>query len=172
MIRTELFDRNTNPILANGNILVDVASGQVTALLDFDTACVSHPSFEFLRSFYGLGGGFCEWDPHTDNEEEERALLQAKLTGSFPSPLPESRGKLDWKHAKAWEDALASLDVLRPSTMAGFRGVADVDAMIQNVVPWRLCNPQSLARQSDEQIRNIKAECEHKLEKMLSRFGY
>ncbi|SMQ51036.1 unnamed protein product [Zymoseptoria tritici ST99CH_3D7] len=151
---------------AGGNLLVDVASGQITGVLDFDTAWVSHPSFEFLRSFYGLGGTFYGWEPkHSD---ERRALMEAKLHG-FPSPLPASTETVDWDMAKAWEDALEKYDVQRPRTMAGFQGVADVDALVQMIAPWRLCNPEAVAGLSKDQIRDLKNECAQSLERMLSR---
>lgn len=135
-------------------------------MLDFDTAWVSHPSFEFLRSFYGLGGTFYGWEPkHSD---ERRALMEAKLHG-FPSPLPASTETVDWDMAKAWEDALERYDVQRPRTMAGFQGVADVDALVQMIAPWRLCNPEAVAGLSKDQIRDLKNECAQSLERMLSR---
>lgn len=40
------------------NILFDEASGRITALIDYDFSWISHPSYEFLRSFDGLGGQF------------------------------------------------------------------------------------------------------------------
>ncbi|OBT53862.1 hypothetical protein VE04_06560 [Pseudogymnoascus sp. 24MN13] len=40
------------------NILFDPKSTRITALIDYDFACISHPSYEFLRSFDGAGGQF------------------------------------------------------------------------------------------------------------------
>ena len=41
---------------AANNLLFDAMSFCITALLDYDFACVLHPSYEFLRSFDGAGG--------------------------------------------------------------------------------------------------------------------
>ncbi|KFX97972.1 hypothetical protein V490_02512 [Pseudogymnoascus sp. VKM F-3557] len=38
------------------NILFDATSNRITALIDYDFACISHPSYEFLRSYDGAGG--------------------------------------------------------------------------------------------------------------------
>lgn len=72
---------------ATNNILFDATSKRVTALLDYDFACISHPSYEFLRSFDGHGGQFRGWSGEADSEQD--ALRNAKLHG-FPSPLPKS----------------------------------------------------------------------------------
>jgi hypothetical protein len=77
---------------------------RITALLDYDFSCISHPSYEFLRSFDGYAGQFRGWSG--DDDSEQLALHKAKLRG-FPSPLPVSTEKgVNWETAKAWEDQL------------------------------------------------------------------
>ncbi|KAI8623374.1 hypothetical protein F5Y19DRAFT_468535 [Xylariaceae sp. FL1651] len=88
------------------NLLFDASTGRITALIDYDFACIMHPSYEFLRSFDNAAG-------------EQAALREAKLHG-FPSPLPQStKDEVNWEIAKAWEDELEKLDVNRPVTIEG-----------------------------------------------------
>ena len=114
------------------NILYDSTSGRNTALIDYDFSAVSHPSYEFLRSFDGAGGQFRGW---TDDEEREQAALRhAKLHG-FPSPLPPTKenGSVNWEMAKAWEDALEGAGARRPRNIEGIEGVADVDMLCRGL---------------------------------------
>ncbi|KFY49725.1 hypothetical protein V495_00484 [Pseudogymnoascus sp. VKM F-4514 (FW-929)] len=69
---------------ATNNILFDATSNRVTALIDYDFACISHPLYEFLRSFDGAGGQFKGWS--SDEASDAMALRDAKLHG-FPLPL-------------------------------------------------------------------------------------
>lgn len=95
--------------IAANNILFDATSNRITALIDYDFACISHPSYEFLRSFDGIGGQFRGWS--IDEENDDMALRDAKLHG-FPSPLPPTtKDRVKWEVVKAWEDELEKLDV-------------------------------------------------------------
>lgn len=38
------------------NILIDPTTCKLTALIDFDFACIAHPAHEFLVSLQDLGG--------------------------------------------------------------------------------------------------------------------
>lgn len=40
------------------NMLFDGGSNRITALLEYDFACISHPSQEFFRSMHDFGGHF------------------------------------------------------------------------------------------------------------------
>ncbi|KAJ5784113.1 uncharacterized protein N7518_009790 [Penicillium psychrosexuale] len=117
------------------NLLFDISSGRITGLIDYDFSCVLHPSHEFLCSFGGVGGKFGGW-PGIE-AREERALKEAKLHG-FPDPLPDdqqgSEG-VQWKVAKAWEDALQNEGCKRPMTISGIDIVADVDALLSSILP-------------------------------------
>ncbi|OBT41101.1 hypothetical protein VE00_09325 [Pseudogymnoascus sp. WSF 3629] len=133
------------------NILFDATSNRITALIDYDFACISHPSYEFLRSFDGVGGHFRGWS--TNEACDAMSLRDAKLHG-FPSPLPPTtKDGVKWEVVKAWEDKLEKLDVKRPRNMRGIDKVADIDT-------------------SEEAIFKCRNENETQLSGLLSRLGF
>lgn len=142
---------------------------RITALLDYDFACILHPSYEFLCSFGGFGklGG---WS--SDENSEQAALRKAKIQGS-PSPLPPStKDGVEWDVAKAWEEEMKKLDVKRPSIIKGIDKVADADSILQAVLPWRVSNADILRLQSEETILRCRDENEQELIRMLCRLGF
>ncbi|KAK4653016.1 LOW QUALITY PROTEIN: hypothetical protein QC762_0079240 [Podospora pseudocomata] len=148
----ETFDR------AQPTSYLDETSGRITALIDYDFAWISHPSYEFLRSFEGLGGQF-------------RALRDAKLHG-FPASLPstsESDSGVDWVVAREWEEALEAEGV---RTIEGTDKVADVDAILCAILPWRVTNAEILARPTEEVIIECRTDNEEHLDKLLARLGF
>ncbi|OBT74016.1 hypothetical protein VF21_06022 [Pseudogymnoascus sp. 05NY08] len=152
------------------NILFDATSNRVTALIDYDFACISHPSYEFLRSFDGAGGQFRGWS--TDEASDAMALRHAKLHG-FPSPLPPTmKDGVKWEVVKAWEDELEKLDVKRPRNMGAIDKVADVDTVLRSILPWRVSNSDILRLQSEEVIVKCRNENETQLSGLLSRLGF
>ncbi|KAK4170908.1 hypothetical protein QBC36DRAFT_250527 [Triangularia setosa] len=154
------------------NILFDEASGRITALIDYDFSWISHPSYEFLRSFDGLGGQFRGWS--SDEESQEAALRDTKLHG-FPVSLPsttESDSGVDWVVAKAWEEELEAEGVKQPRTMEGIDRVADVDTILCSILPWRVTNADILARQTEEVIIECRNNNEEHLDKLLTRLGF
>jgi hypothetical protein len=139
-------------------------------LIDYDFACILHPSHEFLRSFSGAGDQFQGWSDIESSEQT--ALRDAKLNG-FPSLLPEDTGDgVKWDVAKAWEDELEKLDVKRPRTMKGIEKIADVDAVLRSILPWRVSNSDILRLQSEEVILKCKDENETQLIKLLDHLGF
>ncbi|KAL4946982.1 hypothetical protein BDW69DRAFT_190641 [Aspergillus filifer] len=135
------------------HLLCDPTTRCITALLDYDFACILYPSYQFLQI-------------------RELALREAKLHG-FPSPLPEStKDGVQWKDAKLWEDALEEAGVKRPRTITGIDMVADVDAIPRMILPWRLTNEDILGMQSEEVIVKYRSQCEKQLGKMLERLGF
>jgi hypothetical protein len=151
--------------------LFDPDSGRITGLIDYDFATVLHPSYEFLRSFDRAGGQFRGWD--VDEESEEAALRHAKLHG-FPSPLPAAKpdGLVQWEDAKAWEDALEAVGATRPRNLAGIDKVADVDTVLQAILPWRVSNSDVLKLQTEETILHCRDENEVHLDKLFARLGF
>ncbi|KAI0204949.1 kinase-like domain-containing protein [Astrocystis sublimbata] len=152
------------------NLLFDPATYRITALVDFDFACIMHPSYEFLRSFDGVGGQFRGW---SDDEASEDAVLRhAKLHG-FPSLLPTpAENGIDWEVAKDWEDELEALDIKRPRTIVGIDKVADVDSILRTILPWRVSNSDILRLQSEEVIIKCKEKNEQQLVHLLRRLGF
>lgn len=155
---------------APNNLLYDATSHRITALIDYDFACILHPSYEFLRSFSGAGGQLQGWSDVESNEQT--ALRDAKLHG-FPSPLPQgTKDGVKWDVAKAWEDELEKLDVKRPRTMKGIEKVADVDAVLRSILPWRVSNSDILRLQPEKVILKCRDENEGQLIKLLSHLGF
>lgn len=161
---------NTSRHVAPNNLLYDASTKRVTALIDYDFACILHPSYEFLRSFSGAGGQFQGWSDIESSEQT--ALRDAKLHG-FPSPLPENaEDGVRWDMAKAWEDELEKLNVKRPRTIRGIEKVADVDAVLRSILPWRVTNSDILRLQSEEVIVKCRNENEVQLIRLLDHLGY
>ncbi|KAI1078276.1 phosphotransferase enzyme family-domain-containing protein [Whalleya microplaca] len=152
------------------NLLFDASTHRITALIDYDFACIMHPSYEFLRSFDGAGGQFRGWSG--DEAGEQAALRKAKLHG-FPSPLPQSiEDGVNWEIAKAWEDELEKQDVKRPATIEGIDKVADVDSILRTILPWRVSNSDILRMQSEKVIMECKEDNEKQLVQLLERLGF
>ncbi|KAI0395070.1 phosphotransferase enzyme family-domain-containing protein [Xylariaceae sp. FL0594] len=112
-------------------------TGRITALLDFDFATISHPAYEFFRSFGNIGGNLAGWKGKETPEHEESAKLQkAQLEGKFPSPLPppliskDARHHVNWELAKAWNETLHEANARGPSSIGGIQKLADVDELL------------------------------------------
>lgn len=151
-------------------MLYDPISQRITALLDYDFACISHISYEFLRSFDGSGGRFLNWSG--DENSEQMVLRNAKLRG-FPSPLPQSSEEgVDWELVEAWEDELEMAQVQRPRSIEGIEKIADVNAMLEMILPWRITNSDMLGLQSEETTITCRNESEQELVVMLEHLGF
>ncbi|KAH8710141.1 kinase-like domain-containing protein [Phaeosphaeriaceae sp. PMI808] len=152
------------------NLLYDASTQRITALIDYDFACILHPSYEFLRSFSGAGGQFQGWSDIESSEQT--ALRDAKLNG-FPSTLPENtKDGVKWDVAKMWEDELERLNLQRPRTIKGIEKVADVDAVLRSILPWRVTNSDVLRMQSEAVILKCRDENEAQLIKLLDHLGF
>ncbi|KAI2934822.1 hypothetical protein CBS147321_9114 [Aspergillus niger] len=66
--------------LTMNNILIDPSTCKLTALIDFDFACIAHPAHEFLVSLQDLGGNVM--GPYGEDPTEGK-LSQALLSGDF-----------------------------------------------------------------------------------------
>ncbi|KAI9788580.1 MAG: hypothetical protein M1816_006829 [Peltula sp. TS41687] len=163
------------------NLLYDPATGRITALLDYDSASILHPAYEFFHSFSGNGGQLTGWlGDKTPRQKEAVALRDAKLTGRFPWPLPAASSDnkeylpaVDWEVAKAWEDELERVDAKRPSTIRGIDKLADVDEVLSSLLPFRLTNEDYLRMNRDEdQRRVVRRLDEGKLVGLLHRMGF
>ena len=72
----------------------------------------------------------------------------------------------------AWEDELAKAQVLRPSTVRGIEHVADVDAVLRAITPWRITNPDIIRMQSEEVKVRYREDSEKQLIKILTRLVF
>lgn len=106
------------------------------------------------------------------SNSEQNALHHAKLHG-FPTPLPKStKDGVDWQLAALWEQHLEKADVLRPKTLDGIAKVADVDAILRGIMPWRVTNTDLMRMQSPEVTMKCRKESEEQLHEMLERLGF
>jgi hypothetical protein len=56
--------------------------------------------------------------------------------------------------------------------MEGIDNVADINAILRGVMPWRVTNSDMLRMQSEEVIMKCRTEDEKHLVKMLERLGF
>lgn len=148
------------------NILFDAEGKRITALLDFDFACVTHPCHEFFTGFQSdLGGGI--------PPENWELLEKAVLSGNFdkvPEGLPEEKKGL-WEIAKTWDGALASRGIIRPSEIAGLEGLRDLKTLVDLVCPMMLSHPMFLKRTPVEAQEKRRGVNEDKIVQMLDKYG-
>lgn len=62
--------------------------------------------------------------------------------------------------------------VKTPSAMQGAEDVADVEALLGCLMPWRLSNADALRRMDEVAILKCRVESEERLGKMLQHLGY
>lgn len=79
---------------------------------------------------------------------------------------------MQWEDAKTWEDALEEVGAKRPRTLEGIDAVADVDTVLQGILPWRVANSDVLKLQTQETIMQYRDEKEEHLDKLLRRLGF
>jgi hypothetical protein len=86
--------------------------------------------------------------------------------------LPQNTDCIDWQVTLAWEEALETLNVKRPRTMKGIEKVADVEKVLELVLPWRVTNSDVLKLQREEVILRCKKESEAQLIKILEHLRF
>ncbi|KAK9426611.1 hypothetical protein SUNI508_00138 [Seiridium unicorne] len=106
--------------LIMNNMLFDKDSKRLTALLDFDFASITHPVHEF---FTGL------W---------HQAILSSNF-GEVDNTL-SSEYKAKWEVAKAWNSALATRGIIRPSSIQGIEKLEKLNDLEQALCPFQLSN--------------------------------
>lgn len=105
-----------------------------------------------------------------NDNPEEQALRDAQLHG-FPSLLSESKD-VDWQLTKAWDEELEKAHVRRPREIDGIDKVADVEALISAILPFRVANPDKVRLQSEEVTLKSRNNGEQVLIKMLDHVGF
>ncbi|KAH7125377.1 kinase-like domain-containing protein [Dendryphion nanum] len=155
--------------LTTENVMYDPETAQVTALLDWDSAVVLHPSYEFLRSFGDLGGELNGW--YEEEAFSEQSLLrEAKLFG-FPPDAYSTQDQPFWDVAVAWEEELETHDVKRPRIMKGIEQVADVEALLRGVLPWNISDETARLRSAHSVWRDRRT-FEDNLSDLLDYLGF
>ncbi|KAK4443222.1 aminoglycoside phosphotransferase [Podospora aff. communis PSN243] len=146
------------------NMLFDKESNRITALLDFDFACVTHPCHEFFSGMHDeLGGGV-----PAENELLQRALLSGVFE-PLSSNLPQEKMEA-WELAKTWDNALVSKGLIRPSQITGMEGLQDLSDLASLLCPRMLSHPMFLKRTPKEVQETKRAETEVKILKMLEKW--
>lgn len=153
------------------NILVDPSSARITALLDYDFSSILHPCYDFLRSMDQEWGQLPEWTGDQGDEDGSFALRKAKLTGTFPTPLPANTEAIQWDLAAAWEHGLVKLDAKRPSTIAGMENIANVDSLLGAVLPWQLSNPDFLHGKGQAEVDQMRRYFGRQLVALMKHMG-
>ncbi|KAH8721413.1 hypothetical protein HC256_001769 [Beauveria bassiana] len=146
--------------LALPNLLFDLRTNRLVAVVDFDFGHIGSTITEFLYSFPEFQGillGLAE--PEGD--------LRGLILNGFV-------GEVDAQFAigKAWDKALAALGAMRPSTIEGSADVADVWWFSQELMQFHWLLPRFYESQSNEQIQGWVSESRQQLETYLDHWGY
>ncbi|PNS20973.1 Acyl-CoA dehydrogenase family member 10 [Sphaceloma murrayae] len=148
------------------NLLYDPATLRLTAVLDFDFAHIGTVADEFFRSLAHGIGRF----PDKRDGEETLPLHLAMLHG-FPDPLPVPTDDIQWTAAKAWNDALETRDMWRPSNIPGIAQLSELFWLSSQLLPFKLVNEVVISNSSEEQLQARKHDGEVLLNDFLSEHG-
>src|SRR4051812_5929580 len=99
-------------------MLFDTATKRVTAVLDFDFSWVTHPAHEFITGLWDMGGGM-----QLGDEKLQAAVLSGRFGDLDDGEAPSSDVGTTWEVARAWDNALATRDAIRPSSIQGIHQV-------------------------------------------------
>ncbi|CAK96996.1 phosphotransferase enzyme family protein [Aspergillus niger] len=136
--------------LTMNNILIDPSTCKLTALIDFDFACIAHPAHEFLVSLQDLGGNVM--GPYGEDPTEGK-LSQALLSGDFSDD--DVPGDLWWV-GKTLNACLVKRGVLRPSDVDGMKVLREWRALELLVCPFHLAAELIVKRMSEEAREGAK----------------
>ncbi|KAL3261020.1 hypothetical protein ABHI18_004076 [Aspergillus niger] len=136
--------------LTMNNILIDPSTCKLTALIDFDFACIAHPAHEFLVSLQDLGGNVM--GPYGEDPTEGK-LSQALLSGDFSDD--DVPGDLWWV-GKTLNACLVKRGVLRPSDVDGMKVLREWRALELLVCPFHLAAEFIVKRMSEEAREGAK----------------
>ncbi|RAL00484.1 phosphotransferase family protein [Aspergillus ibericus CBS 121593] len=148
---------STDTGIAMNNILISPTTHKLTALLDFDFACIAHPAHEFLVSLQDLGGNIM--GPYGEDPTQGK-LSAALLSGDFSEEVP---GTLWWT-GKTFNEMLKDRGVKRPcDMMPGMEVLRQWRALEQLICPFHLAAPFIVQRMSEEQRAGARAAGEEEL---------
>lgn len=153
--------------LTMNNMLYDKEHEELTAILDFDWACVTNPCDEFLSGFWDLGGGI----------NEENASFQACImTGDFSSStgLDEipAEDVEKWENGNLLNEAFARRGVIRPSTIKAAGEIRKLRELENMMCPFELSNGVMLRRISEDAKLERKAQKGQDILSWLSSVGF
>ncbi|BCS04824.1 phosphotransferase family protein [Aspergillus luchuensis] len=140
--------------LTMNNILIDPTTCKLTALIDFDFACIAHPAHEFLVSLQDLGGNVM--GPYGEDPTEGR-LAQALLSGDFSDgDIP---GEL-WWIGKTFNACLVERGVARPSDIGGMEVLCRWRGLELCMCPFHLAAEFIVKRMSEEARKGAREGAE------------
>ncbi|QDS73735.1 hypothetical protein FKW77_004693 [Venturia effusa] len=155
----------TKRVLVHGdfttnNVLYNPETKKISGLLDFDFTVVTHPYYEFAKSFSTMG-----WH---GNE----AIGAAIIKGEFGEEPPAEAGAEDWNLAKEWHAALAEQDAQMPSSIKGIESLRTLGMLEALLCPVSLYYPFMLKRHKPEDLHKMMAAAEGNLSGHLESLGY
>jgi hypothetical protein len=150
---------------AMNNVLFDGTTKRITAMLDFDWACVTHPTHEFFTGLWDLGGG-----THPDDQQLQNAVLTGKFHLS-DSAVFSLEAEIKWEIAKAWDSALAANNAIRPSSIKAVEKLEKLRNLEELLCPFALTNEVLVKYKSPEQLQKGRSETEAKLTAILDSIG-
>ncbi|KAM3542052.1 hypothetical protein ARSEF1564_005008 [Beauveria bassiana] len=153
------------PTLVHGdltlpNLLFDLRTNRLVAVVDFDFGHIGSTITEFFYSFPEFQGillGVAE------PEGDLRGLILNGFVGEVDA---------QFSIGKAWDKALAAQGAMRPSTIEGSADVADVWWFSQELMQFHWLLPRFYESQSNEQIQGWVSESRQQLETYLDHWGY
>jgi aminoglycoside phosphotransferase (APT) family kinase protein len=143
------------------NMLYDLTGKRLTALLDFDWACATHPAHDFFNGLWRMNGA-------------SPLLKQAILTGQFDRPgqgVPDDE-ESQWNLAEIWDGLLAKRDAIRPSTVLGMEKLDELQEFAEALAPFMLCNEFFAKRRPKDIMNKMRADSEGKIVAFLEKNGY
>ncbi|PYI03662.1 hypothetical protein BO78DRAFT_432001 [Aspergillus sclerotiicarbonarius CBS 121057] len=143
--------------LTMNNILISPTTHKLTALLDFDFACIAHPAHEYLVSLQDLGGNVM--GPYGEDPTQGK-LSQALLSGDFSEDVPDTL----WWTGKTLDEMLKRRGVKRPcEMMPGMEVLRQWRALEQLLCPFHLTAPFIVQRMTEEQRAGARKGAEEEL---------
>lgn len=151
------------------NMLFDVESNRLTALLDFDFSHVATPADEYFYSMGLLGHillGPLEEGPM---QQWVKCLLNG-CDGNMPTA--EESADVAWGTMKMLSEEFARAGVRRPQDIKGIGELAGVKWFLEAVFPPYFASPRWLSRRTPEQVEKIRKNQESQVNAYLQRWGY
>ncbi|KAG8169422.1 hypothetical protein KVR01_000167 [Diaporthe batatas] len=153
--------------LTMNNMLYDKEQGKLTAILDFDWACVTNPCDEFLSGFWDLGGGI---------NEENASFQECIMTGDFSSsdglqemPAQEAEKR---ENGRVLNDAFARRGIIRPATIKAAGEIRKLRELENMVCPFDLSNEIVMRRSTEEARLARKTQKGKDISSWLSSAGF
>ncbi|GKZ33425.1 hypothetical protein AbraIFM66950_003281 [Aspergillus brasiliensis] len=145
--------------LTMNNILIDPNTSTLTALIDFDFACIAHPAHEFLVSLQDLGGNVM--GPYGEDPTEGK-LSEALISGDFGA-YDDVPSDLRWVGKTLNACLVERRGSRRPSDIRGMQVLRQWRALEMLVCPFHLAAEFIVKRMSEEQRVEARGRGEEEL---------